>query len=406
LAGQRTAAVKEIGRMRSAGIDGVLFDMLPRVSFDPSLFDPQDWSTHPTENFALFHEWLEAARSVSANFKVGLFLDVKQASAENPRGEVPTAERWAQIINTLVATYGSHPNVLRIHNKVAVFHFGTHTPLRGASGWSGGWDAVFESLRKSRSNIYFVADVRPAGEDNVARWLGVSDAVHLFAPGAPISFGTAYQATLARNATRLGKDLVWSVAMGYYVPEKWYGPPLFERYDHLWRSAIAARVDTVQILTWNDVAEATDIWKSDLNSDIRLKLTRFYADAFRKGAIEAPTDTRIYVACPVQIHNKATATVPAWPRWKSDKRSIDACFYWGTSGIGDIAISIEGVGSANIGPGISMGELGTIKAPGPLWLRARTRTGEVFRKQTRAIQSGASSRENLHYFYEEIRVTE
>jgi hypothetical protein len=402
---QRQAAEEQIKRMIAAGIDGVLFDMLPRTNFDPKRFSKTDMSTHPTENFGLLGEWLAAAHSVSEKFKVGLFVDVRQQSAENPKGAVPPPQQWADIIAALVDAYGSNPSLLRLDGKPAVFHFGTSsTALPGNRDWSGGWTDVLRTLRNRGISIYFVSDVRPQSDQSLKRWLALSDAVQLFAPGAPLTFGTEYQDRMLQLARSAGKEYVWSVYPGYYVPAKWYSPPSFERYHQLWTAAIHSGARIVQVLTWNDVNEATDIWWGGLNSDVRLKLTKFYAEAFRRGAIQSPQSPQVYIACPVQIDNRQLAVTANWPKWKQDRPSTDTCFYWGAYPYGNAELNINGVGTAAIGKNLSMGVLGVVTRVGPLEISVRTDSGKVYSKLTRPILSGAHLRENLNYFYEEITI--
>ena len=402
---EKKLAKEQIKVMIKNGIDGVIYDMLPMTKFNEKLFDPDKIETHPFENFKLFGIWLDAAKEVSSNFKICPMLDVMQKSAENPQGEIPSADKWIELITVLLKVYASHPNFFKIDEKPCLLHFGTTRPLGGRSEEvTGGWGYVINSLKRKNMKLYFVSDFRPKEEANLARWLSISDGLQVFAPGAPLGFGLNYQKGLAKDVEQAGKDYWWGISRGYYS-KKWrvYLPPNFTRLNDLWMAAAHSAVKYAEVITWNDLFENTDIWPSLYNGDSLVKINKFYSYVFKHGKIPSDFTDTIVLAFPSHINKEILLHVPYWgPRWGMEKTDNNMCYYWSFNRGHEKKIEVEGVGRVDLPSGLSFGTVGKIKNPGGYNVSVK-RGDEILDKiKTKSINYSNGEAEDMSYFYIDI----
>lgn len=405
---QEEVAIKQIRQMISAGIDGVFIDLIPRHRlYKEALYNEGNIHTHPTEFFKVLGVWLRAAKMVSPNFRVGIYLESIQKTAEEPSGKIPNIEEWVRIIKKILMVYGDHPNLIKINGKPCLVNFNTSTVRMEGAGildWSGGYKEVIGKLRADGVSFYFVSDIRPRVEKikTLNNWVNISDALHMFAPGAPLSFGTSYQQKISQLIKEEGGEYWWSIYPGYYRKKRDYSPPDFRRIHELWMGAIQSRTNVVQILTWNDLAERTDIWHSKLNGDVLLDLTGFYTKWFKTGEMPNLNKDKIYLACPVQINNKITAKTPEWPGYPGDATNYESCYYWSLVQKSDsVSVSIAGVGNVKLPKGLSYGVLGKVKKSGVLRAKVSD-SNNTYDREMRNIQDGAGTEEELLYFYVDI----
>lgn len=402
---QKEQAAVQIKQMRDAGIDGVLFDLMPRPRlYRPEAYNASDISTHPTEFFKLFGIWLDAAKESSPNFKVGIFLESEQRSAEEPNGRTPSIGEWVAILDKVLSVYGDHPSLLHINNKPCLVNFNTTGNRLRDSGVldpSGGWKSVIEQLNSKGKPVYFVSDIRPRDVKLglLSSWTKTSDALQIFAPAAPISFGTTYQEKIAGLVAGFGGNYWWSVYPGYYRKGRDYSPPDFRRIHELWMGAIKAKVSVVEVLTWNDINERGEIWPSNINGDVLLQITSFYSKWYKSGRLPAIDKDKIFLACPVQINNAISAKTPNWPNYLADSTNYDSCYYWAYLNKSNQAdLTIEDVGSIRLHSGISFGVIGKVRQAGVKVVHVKT-AGREFVNTTRDIVDGGKAQENLVYFY-------
>lgn len=402
---QEEQAVLQVRQMHASGMDGMLFDLIPRPRFyKEELYRQDDIRTHPLEFFKLFGVWLRAAQTVSSKFKVGVYLESVQRTAEEPRGRTPSAKEWAAMLERLISVYGEHPNLLKMDGKPCIVNFGTNdTRLAGSNptDWSGGWKEVLGKLAAHGHPLFFVSDVRPRTERSglLSNWVTLSGAVHMFAPGAPLSFGTGYQEKVAGLVQALGRQYWWSVYPGYYRTERDYSPPDFRRIHELWMAAIRSHVNVVQILTWNDLGERHDIWPSEVNGFVLLQLMSFYSQWFKIGHMPSLSKDKVFFACPAQINNNIRAATSGLPGYAADAPHHDSCFYWAAARQGgSLEISIEPADVITLPKGVSFGVLGPVRRSGPLRLHVR-RGGKEYATTTREILDGRRGQEQLAYFY-------
>ena len=382
---QYKAALIDLARMKGASFDTALFDMLPMPIYDPS--QPISSTNAPLTHFRTFLEWLRAAEVTG--MKAGIFADVQNKSGDHPQGYKLNTAEWTRDLIGAVDAVKDAKALWRIGEKPAVIHFGASIkagnspPVRGAPEPDGGWRSVLKSVRDAGREFYFIADIRPLDAD-IQAWNSIADAVYSFAPAGPKNYFADIHPYLMEKIFTV--PFMWVVSPGYYNPGlRAYTEPDFERIHRTYTAAMKANASKIQVLTWNDFGEDTDIAPSANKGDCLLTVFGYYNRWFKSGIQpKADTDTIIIaypVAIPANVQSKppawgdakrnqekyavdkaVTALSPAWGDWIAPAYS-PKIFYWANIRTSQ-TLSVNGT-SITLPQGLSMGELGTL-APGPV----------------------------------------
>ncbi|MBN8218418.1 MAG: hypothetical protein J0L75_17365 [Spirochaetes bacterium] len=365
-------------RMKEAGFDVVAFDMLPMPDYDPKA--PLAVSNTPFAHWLVFLEWLEAARDTG--MKIALMPDVQNKSGDYPKGRTLSRDEWVKVLGAALDRVENHPALCRLDGKPTVIHFGTDvyyggpSPVAGAPKPDGGWREVIAALHARKASCYFIADVRP--HDLVLQWTNWADAVHLFAPAAPLPFLSEYQRDLSRALT---VPLVWTLSPGYYLPRVAYTEPDFARFHQCVKAAVEAKAPFLYTLTWNDFGEDTDIVPSLHKGEQLLTVMRHYNAWFHTGKEPPAKEESVILAYPLALQAALATRSPDWAardgaaatgeRWKAPEYAPKV-FYWANLKTTQ-RVAVEGVGAVELPPGVSMGSLGPIQA-GPVSARWNGKT--------------------------------
>lgn len=353
--------------MKSSGFDAVAFDMLPIPKYDAAraLAD----TNIPFSQFMTFLEWLRAAEE--SGMRVGIMPDIMNKSSDYPEGRKLVKDEWVRVLGAALDAMKDRPALWRIGGKPVVIHFGSDIVYGGPAPVSsdikpdGGWRNVLADLRASGRELYFIADGRP--HDYVLQWGTIADGLHLFAPAAPKEFLSDYQRDLA---AALSIPLIWTVSPGYYRPGLSYTEPDFSRIDAAYRSAIAANAERIYFLTWNDFEERTDIAPSSHKGAHLLSIVARYNRWFKTGVPPAQSPESIVLAYPFRISSQVKTKSPVWGK-RNAREKIDGTwsapsyepklFYWANVST-KRTVTIAGLGTVELAPGISFGSLDGVKA--------------------------------------------
>lgn len=254
----------EVRRAIHVGLDGFAFDVL----------NPNPDSPHRIRLDRL----LEASQGVDPEFRILLVPDMTATSF----GGSGTDQEQAALdgLRQILGDVGDHPAVLRLEDgRVVVAPFGSHR--RTAAFWT----AALETLAVEGFEIAFMP--MPTGYFDPDDYVGV-----------PLWGAACWGSRRATAASTLEQlvdtvhdlGLVWMhpVAPQDQRPKsgRYIETEGSEAYRALWRSAIDGDADWVQIITWNDYSEHSEISPSTRTQTAFYDLTSFYVSWFKLG--EAP----------------------------------------------------------------------------------------------------------------------
>ncbi|MCX9156663.1 hypothetical protein OPU71_11065 [Niveibacterium sp. 24ML] len=324
LSSYRRAIVEEAALIRASGFDVIAFDMLPNPNFGVL------GTEEPFCLFPLFREWLEVASA--ASLKVAPLADVQNQSAEFPNGRRLSSEEWVSVLSGLLDRTKDHPALWRPSGLPAVLHFGTD-PSYGfqpdplANDGDGGWLSVLAKVRSQSGAFSFYADVR-----NGFPLEGLKSAKggsYMFAPGAPTDVWNSLQSiAAARDA-----NFIWSVSPGYYMQgRRTFIPPDFDRIHRTYKLAMSAGVKIMNVVSWNDLGEDTDIVPSENKGRALLGVFAFYNQWFKTGKLPVPTQARAVFAYPLRLPAVVESGFPSWDIAKAGVRAFQGgVYYWAIS---------------------------------------------------------------------------
>ena len=361
---QYQAALEDLRQMRMAGFDVAAFDMLPMPAFNPE--KPLDSTNAPFTHYETFLRWLKAGEAVG--MKVALFADIKNQSADYPNGYVLDVKEWVSTLGGALDNLRQSPALWRLDGRPVIIHFGTDMssgapPMKGDDKPDGGWRYVLKTLRDSGRSFYFIADVRPPLFAGAPEWSHIADATHMFAPASPASFMTGKQTEMS---TSFKVPYMWSVSPGYYNSAvNAYTEPDFHRIHETYLAAMKAGAKLINVMTWNDFGEDTDIAPSANKGRALLDIFSFYNDWFKSGVQPAVKEDEVILAYPARIPTNVHTRSPIYGlgKWVAPEFTPKV-FYWANIKTGR-KLEVVGVGQVNLPSGLSMGELG-LATPQPI----------------------------------------
>lgn len=353
---QYEAALADLKLMKEANFDVAAYDMLPMPNYDPA--KPLSPDNEPLCFYMVYLQWIKAAEK--AGMKIALFPDGMNRSGDCPNGFKPSVAQWVEILGGAIGKIPDSPAVWKVDGKKAVFHFATWRALPGETKPDGEWASkVMPALRSLNTPFYFIADVKIHREEP-SDWRKFADAVYDFQPSATRGWMKEQQQKYAKESP---VPYIWISSPGYYnLGVGAFTQPDFERIHDAYIGAIKSGARHMDVLTWNDLAEDTDIWPSANKGRALLDIYSFYNKWFKSGKQPAP-DGRIIVAYPKEIVDriatKSTECGP-WPAPGNEPRLI----YW--ANLGKTAkLEVPGIGGIELQSGVSMGSLGKAKE-GPM----------------------------------------
>lgn len=361
---QYQAALEDLRQMRMAGFDVAAFDMLPMPAFNPA--KPLNSTNVPFTHYETFLQWLKAGEAVG--MKVALFADIKNQSADYPEGYILNIQEWVNTLGGALDNFGKSPALWRLDGRPVIIHFGTDVsseapPMTGDNKPDGGWRFVLKTLRDSGRSFYFIADIRPHTFGGIKEWSGIADGVHMFAPASPTSFMTEKQTELSATFT---VPYMWSVSPGYYnSAAKAYTEPDFRRIHETYLAAMKAGAKLINVLTWNDFGEDTDIAPSANKGRALLDIFSYYNNWFKSGVQPVTKDNEVILAYPARIPTNVYTRSPTYGlgKWVAPTYTPKV-FYWANIKTAR-TLEVVGVGKVDLPSGLSMGELG-VATPSPI----------------------------------------
>lgn len=250
----------EVRRASALGLDGFMFNIV----------NPQ-----AKKLFSRLLHMLDAAEAVDPGFKVALMIDA-----------VTNQNRSVEDVAAGILQVANHPSVYRVSDgRLLISAFSAD---RLPVDW---WQSLFKTLKEAGVKVYFVP-VFQGWRGNINQFAPISDGLGDW--GDRSLSGVEVGMPGAAAAHELGKIWMSPVSPQLFRPKKndlFYkeagGSTLFRE---TWRVAREGDANWVQIITWNDYGEGTEIAPSTGIQYAFYDLTGFYGTWFKTG--QPPTITR------------------------------------------------------------------------------------------------------------------
>lgn len=291
---------EEVRRASEIGLDGFAADLLS-----------SPLSTSST-HWRRVQRLLDAAQRVDPGFKIMLMPDMNVEYSSHP-------ERLTDAIRALAA----HPSALRLPDgRLVVAPYNAHN--QSATWWkdwldamrSGGIDIALVPLFQGWRN--YATAFAPFSA-------GMSD----WGPRWPSGAASIVRDPAAAHDTYRVPIWMAPVAPQDYRPKAVLeGPdrtPVYweagnsQTFRTLWQSAIDGGADWVQVITWNDYGEHSEISPSTGIQHAFYDLTAYYAAWFKTGTAPPITRDVLYYFYRVQ----PTTAVPSAPQTLARRRGVD-----------------------------------------------------------------------------------
>ena len=253
----------EVRRAIDAGIDGFTLDLLG--------IEGVHWERAQT--------MLEAAARVDPDFEIVLMPDGNTATVEDP---VALADAIVDIAD--------HPSTYHLDDgRLVVAPF---LPERVGADWWADWIGLMEDRGIEVALVPTVLDYF----GTVDSFADISYGMSIFRTGSPSSVKSLPD--MGTDAHERGLLWMHPVALQDVRPKSsnFSEANNTEALRAMWESASEVDAEWVQLITWNDYSEGTELAPSTNTGWSPLDITAFYATAFKSGTAPEIVRDRVYVS--------------------------------------------------------------------------------------------------------------
>jgi hypothetical protein len=361
----RECLVKETEAIKNCNIDVIVYDDLVFPKFDSR--QPLSWTNVPINRFETFQEFARQAEKVG--LKVALSPEIRVISADYPppNGYVMNLQEIVNLYDYLYDSVRSIPSYYRIDNKPVFMPFHTdcsHSKLTAPNPNAPlpdcGWREILDLLKNREKSIYFIADIYLT--QWTAEWSKIASAAYAFVPACPTEF---YIDMHIKCQERLTIPYIWSISPGYDSTHfKGYTRNDFTRIHAMYMAALTNGAKTIYILTWNDLAESTDIFPSDYKGYCLYNVFKFYNEWFKTDRRPKLQEDKIYICYPLRIPDEVTSTALKYgPTSMHEEAYSPKIYYWAYTSR-EHTLEIKNAGRITLPEGLSMGEFQSIAKTG------------------------------------------
>ncbi|WP_167559011.1 glycoside hydrolase family 71 protein [Bradyrhizobium canariense] len=255
---------REIRLALSRGITGFTFDILALGDIQPGSYLPN---------------MLKAASEVDPRFQIVLMPDMASLG--------PNTDNLITIIKTLY----DQPGLLHFSDGRLVI-----APFLSESVSPEAWGALKSQLAQDELKIAFVPTF--LNQKYIAKYKAVSDGFGTFGTPLPREGATIKTGALAAHAE--GKLFMAGISGQGYRPKeyRYWEAQGSLAYRNSWLGAIGGGADWIQLTTWNDFSESTQVLpytdRSGSSGTGYFNLTGFYASWFLTGKAPSITHDVLY----------------------------------------------------------------------------------------------------------------
>ncbi|MAX24797.1 MAG: hypothetical protein CMJ19_09865 [Phycisphaeraceae bacterium] len=263
----------EVARGANLGMDGFIADIVSDTGV----------------NWERYLALMQAATQVDPGFKIMLMAGMP-ALFRNPK-KVQTPQRMADMFLTCAA----YPSAYRTDDGRLVI-----SAFRGNDKPASWWKEVFAIMQAKGESVYFVPLIQPWWDDE-GKWqqelepfLPIVDGISTWGPrwASAAEKWQGFPSSVAQynkiSMSPVGAQDMRAKSMIYWEARN------TQSYRKLFEAAIKGNANWIQLITWNDYSEATEISPSTGTQFSLYDLTAYYITWFKQGKAPTITDDVIY----------------------------------------------------------------------------------------------------------------
>jgi len=313
---------REIRLAISRGITGFTFDILALEDLRPGSFLPN---------------MLRAASEVDSRFQIVLMPDMASLG--------PNTDKVIEIVKAM-------------YNQPSLFHLPDGrlvvSPFLSESVPASAWESTMSQLARDHLKVAFVPTF--LSPKYIATYSGPSDGFGTFGTPLPMQKAVIKLGTVFAHAE--AKLFMAGISGQGYRPKeyRYWEAEGSLAYRNSWLGAIEASADWVQLTTWNDFSEATQILPhtdlEDASGTGYFNLTGYYASWFLTGKAPSITHDVLYYfyrkqpidAAALKAGNRVKNAV----FWQPGKDIIEVVGFLTAPGALVISIGVRSTGKASV----------------------------------------------------------
>jgi hypothetical protein len=270
----------EVARGVNVGLDGFISDIV------------SDSGVNWTRYLAL----MDAATQVDPGFKIMIMAGMPALFRNQKNDQSP--QRLANMFLTLAA----YPSAYRMDDGRLVI-----SAFRGNDKPASWWQEVFAIMADKGESVYFVPLIQPWWDED-GKWqeelkpfLPIVDGISTWGPrwASAAERWQNFPSTIAQynkiSMSPVGAQDMRAKSLIYWEARN------TQSYRKLFEAAIAGKANWIQLITWNDYSEATEISPSTGTQFSLYDLTAYYITWFKQG--KAPAITRDVIYYSHRIHS-------------------------------------------------------------------------------------------------------
>jgi len=266
--------------------DWKVLDMMHEIALAKDIGCDGFWMNHFGNDNDHIDPMLEAARRMNSEFKILLAQDCVGYMPQLRKSTLARVGPATEYYSDLYAQYGKHPFAYRVDGKLALSAFG--------SMWVSPeeWAAIFGNLKQEGIEVYFMPIFMGWTEESASflkSYGPISEGFGDWGRRTPDS--APLYAAAAKQCHEAGKKWIMPVAtQDLRVKEDDGRAGIFwesrgsETFRNYWKAAIDSNSDWVQLITWNDYSEGTEIAPSTGTQYAFYDLTAYYLVWFKTGS--------------------------------------------------------------------------------------------------------------------------
>jgi len=222
----------------------------------------------------------------------------------------PWSEDYTKFGRDIKDFMDAHPNAFLTRNgkPIIIFAFDSsqmfraHAPVDSALPFIDAFLAPWGGRDKVYIGVYVPYDLMPG---LLSPLVAAANAVAVWTPED--DWSALHSGVVFEIGKRKQKDVMFPIAPAFYQRRAGGAPMEYgnafgaARYIDAWQRAIRNRPPFIDIQTWNDFSEDTQIMPSNTSGDTRLRLTRYFTQWFKTGAEPPVEEERVLLFHPKQL---------------------------------------------------------------------------------------------------------